>query len=302
VTSPDPKTERWTKKLKDLTTSANTEYADANQKCAERILLGMGPDNLVVDPLSGARMVVNIAAAHVPDFCAASRRHDPKPYLNTYDLAKPGAPVSAKRQLVDDALPLPDDADPEDIYFGAVELNGCGIRFYGDITLVLRRDAIDPETVILDRNSYDVTRAPASNDIADVPEDQQAQKRKSVLASWSGEWAQHLGTMATIKVMQAIGSTDRRWTTGQISQSLCSDEDYIEVLKQGSFGASDLQEARVSAADAAHDALIASRMLRQPLPRLESMIWRTRRRRAEAALRAEGVPVRIVTTEGRVRG
>ncbi|WP_439588310.1 hypothetical protein [Hydrogenophaga sp.] len=302
MTSPDPKTERWTQELDKLKKVANGDYAEANRECAERVLLGVGPDNSALHPAAGARMVVNMPAAHVPDFCAASKRPGVKAYLNTYDRTNPNPNTSNKRKLVDAALPLPQGVNFEDIYFGALELNGCGVRFYGDITLVLRVEKIDAKTVILDRNSYDVTRAPASNDIADVPEDQQAQKRKSVLASWSGEWAQHLGTMATIKVMQAIGSTDRRWTTGQISQSLCNDEDYIEVLKQGSFGASDLQEARVSAADAAHDALIASRMLRQPAPRLESMIWRTRRRRAEAALRAEGVPVRIVTTEGRVRG
>ena len=302
MTSPNPRTEHWQEELARVTQAANADYAEANRECAERVLLGVGPDNSALHPAAGARMVVNMPAAHVPDFCAASKRGDGKPYLNTYDLASTTAKVSNKRQLVDDALPLPQGVKPQDIYFGALELNGCGIRFYGDITLVLRVDVIKANTVILDRNSYDVTRAPASDRIAVQPTSQQVHERKSILASWSGEWGQHVGTMATIKLMREIGWRERRWTTGQISQSLCNDEDYIEVLKEGSFGAGELQEARVSAADAAQDALIASRMLRRPLPRLESMIWRNRRQRAEAALRAVGVPVRIVTTEGRVRG
>lgn len=302
MTFPDPRTEHWTQKLDDLMKVANTEYAEANRECAERVMLGVGSDNSIQHPAAGARVVVNIPAAHVPDFCAASKHPRSKPYLNTYDLATPHSPVSEKRRKVDAALPLPTGVEPKDIYFGAVELNGCGIRFYGDITLVLRMEAIHPKTVILDRNSYDVTRAPASLKIMAKLDHEQDEERRSVLESWSGEWAQHVGIMATVKLMREIGSRERRWTTGQISQSLCNDEDYIEVLKEGSFGAGDLQEARVSAADAAHDALVASRMLWQPLPRLESMIWRNRRRRAEAVLRAVGVPVRIVTTEGRVRG
>ena len=80
------------------------------------------------------------------------------------------------------------------------------------------------------------------------------------------------------------------------------DEDYIEVLKSGSFGPGDLQEARISAEEAAHDALVASRLLRGPVPRLEAMVWRRRRSRAERVLRAAGVPLRVMTADGRTRG
>ena len=279
-------------------------YASANRDCVAQTLRGAGPDSPPKDsePAAGARMVVNIPAAHVPDFCAASLRKDPKPYLNTYDLAPPGSSVLGKRRQVDDALPLPAGQEAKNTYFGAVELNGCGVRFYGDVTLVLRPAAIDASTVILDRNSYDVIRAPASQRISARPDREQQQERCRLLASWSGEWGRDLAAMAMVMLMRALGTTARRWTTGQISQSLCNDEDYIEVLKKDSFGTGDLQEARIRAADAAHDALVASRMSRLPLPRLESMIWRHRRRRAEAALRAAGVPVRIVATEGRLKG
>ncbi len=73
------------------------------------------------------------------------------------------------------------------------------------------------------------------------------------------------------------------------------------VLKPGqpqapgvAFGAADLQEGRLSALDSAADALCAARMSgRGPQPRLESLLAARRRARAEAALRALGVPVRI---------
>jgi hypothetical protein len=110
-----------------------------------------------------------------------------------------------------------------------------------------------------------------------------------------------LPTIAAIKVLRSVVSRDRRWTLGQISRAVRDDEDYIEVLKAGSFSASSLQEARIAAADAAHDALVGSRLARGPMPRIESLIWRNRRSRAERALREAGVPVRVVTTSGRTR-
>lgn len=110
------------------------------------------------------------------------------------------------------------------------------------------------------------------------------------------------GAMAALRVFLTIGTRARRWTIGQMSAAIRDDEDYMEVLRMGSFGTAQLQEARVSSSDAAQDALVGSRLRLQPPPRLEALIWRNRRSRAEAALRAAGVPVRIVTTSGRTRG
>jgi hypothetical protein len=145
-------------------------------------------------------------------------------------------------------------------------------------------------------------RSPAREQV-DVQGDELSSevRRKRMLLGWSGEWLKDIGTIAAIKALGKLSLTERRWTTGQMSEAIRDDEDYIEVLKLGSFGPRDLQEARVSAADSAHDALVGSRLSRKPAPRLESLIWRNRRSRAEAALRAAGVTVRIVTTSGRTR-
>jgi hypothetical protein len=108
--------------------------------------------------------------------------------------------------------------------------------------------------------------------------------------------------MAAITVLQKLSMRDRRYTTGQIAEAVRDDEDYLEVLRIGSFGPDDLQEARVSAADAGHDALTGDRLLSAgPPPRMESIIWRERRAKAERELRRVGVELRVVTTPGRTR-
>jgi hypothetical protein len=107
--------------------------------------------------------------------------------------------------------------------------------------------------------------------------------------------------MAALRTLQTIGLRRRRYTSGQISEAIRHDEDYIEIVKEGSFGAHDLQEARFSAADAANDALTADRDASGPAPRLEALQWRQRRRVAEEELRREGVKVRVITTSGRSR-
>jgi len=274
-------------------------YAHANRDSVRRAILGRDPFGSWTHPTSGARMVVNLSSAHVPAFCDAVRRNDPRPYKNCYDLARLGGRrVSKDRALVDQALPV---ADMTKVYFGAVELNGAGIRFYGDICLVLKNDAVDGATCVLDRNSFELLRSPVAIEFAGHPPAAASDARRRKLQSWSGLWAKDLGFIVAMKVLRSIGVRDRRWTVGQISRAVRDDEDYIEVLKIHSFGPGDLQEARVSSADAAHDALVGNRLLRGPMPRLESLIWRNRRSRAERALRAIGVPVRIVTTSGRTR-
>src|SRR5205807_859571 len=100
-------------------------------------------------------------SAHVPAFCEASRKGEKKPYKNGYDLGKfrlgspPPSSEPKLRETVDAALPL-NGVHPEDVYFGAVELFGSGIRFYGDVCLVIARDAIAAGTLVLDRNSFDL--------------------------------------------------------------------------------------------------------------------------------------------------
>ena len=302
----------WATRLNRLIThwvtrnSADFAYLRANCHSVGRVIDGLGPDSPKADPRAGARMVVNLSSAHIPAFCRASAKGDPKPYKNGYDLApfaegrKQSPPISPDRAAVDAALPLPTGTPATEVYFGAVELNGSGIRFYGDVCLVLKWEAVAENTILLDRNSYDVLRSPERESIAGIG-GALLDARKTMLARWSGMWRRDVGAMAAIKALVMLGARDRRWTTGQISEAVRSDEDYLEVLKIGSFRAADLQEARISPAEAAGDAWVGTGLARSPRPRMELLIWRDRRTRAETALRRSGVRLHVNTSSGRVR-
>jgi hypothetical protein len=166
MTKPD-----WIAKLQDavLKESRNGteegQFAQANADSVVDTIKGCGPDSSTIDPDFGARMVCNISSVHIPAFVTASLAGE-KAYKNGYDLAKYRIGGSASdgslktRDIVDQALTHLVGVSGDKIYFGAVELNGAGVRFYGDICLVLKRDAVLSTTTILDRNSYDLVRSP----------------------------------------------------------------------------------------------------------------------------------------------
>jgi hypothetical protein len=302
----------WTDRLRRMSTKllkrhkADLSYLRANCLSVQRAVDGMGPDSSKVIPGAGARMTVNMSSAHIPAFCEASRRHEKPAYKNCYDRegGTPGdakAGPSASRLAVDRSLPGSDGDNYKQIYFGAIELGGAGVRFYGDVCLALKYEATEG-SVILDRNSYDLVRAPVKDTIAHLGARQKEDARRLIARSWSGSWQKDLATIAAIKVLGALGTPERRWTTGQICSAVRNDEDYIEVLKRGSFAADNVQEARLSASDVAQDALTTSQLDKKyPVPRLEALIWTNRRNRAQAALRDLGVPVRVVGNSGRTK-
>ncbi|MBX7481674.1 hypothetical protein [Qipengyuania qiaonensis] len=264
--------------------------AAANSDMVARVVAGMGPDSRAVSPEGGARAVANMASDHAPAFCNPT---GPKAYLNAYDLPAP-ATVSATRQRVDAALPLPAGYTQQDIYFLALEVNGTGVRFYGDLCLVLKPQATAADVRILNGNSYDLVRLPLSTRTGTDT------ALRSEAARFWGVWREDLTSMATLKVFAARRS-ERRFTTGQVSDAILDDEDYLEVLRLGSFDASDLQEVRITAASAAAEADAAERMRHGPTPSAASLLWRRRRRDAVAAFEAAGVPVRVVSHSGRLK-
>ncbi len=280
-------------------------YASANRTAISNALDGWGPDSATASEHAGARMAVNISAVHIPAFCKSTNVED-KPYRNGYDLEKyrlgdNGKPV-ATRMIVDQALPIDTKHDFRDIYFGALEMNGTGVRFYGDLCMILRRGAFADDTVVLDRNSYDLVRPPLV-DIVNQQTDENARnrERRSLAKKLSGKWIPDMSAMVGLRVFASIGIQRRRCTTGQIADAICNDEDYIEVLKIGSFGAAQLQEVRVSSNIAAADALAGDRVLTGPPPRFEALMWRERRVQAEAELRRLGVRFVTATVGGRTR-
>jgi hypothetical protein len=149
-------------------------------------------------------MCVNLAAVHVVSFCKASKVGDANAYLNAYDVARlANRRVGERRKKVDDALPLPAGQTPASTYFGAAELTGCGVRFYGDVALILRPWNHFQNTTILDRNSFELTCPPVSDEIeslatyAGIPHSDAMRARARAM---SGTWSRDLVLMLEVEV------------------------------------------------------------------------------------------------------
>jgi hypothetical protein len=270
-------------------------FAIANSKAIEGVVKDFGPD-----PGSraggGVRVVFNMSNEYIPTFCSAASGG----YKNSYDLGKTRSlgdsnPEPKRRELVDHVLTNVTGIPAQEIYFGAVEVNGSGVRFYGDYCLVLK-DAPDDDPWILDRNSYDIARPPlAWRGSLDLK--QMIKSAESIL----GKWKTDLGHILVVKTFSSVRVNSRRLTVGQISNAVLNDEDYVEVLRSCSFTANHIAEVRTSATDAARESVIADRSLHGPVPSAHELLWRRRRLEAEQAMREEGLTVRVVTASGRIR-
>ncbi|AMP36996.1 hypothetical protein [Ralstonia solanacearum] len=293
--------ERRTRELQNVGKRKTEQraMAIANGQSIDGIVRNVGPD-----PSSKAggcaRVVFNMSNETIPKFCADSTGSSSKAYLNAYDLAEArrvgGKPkrVSQRRQMVDDAVSKITKVPKEDMYFGAVEMSGSGVRFYGDYCLVLKV-AHDKECV-LDRNSFDIARPPLA------PNGPLCVKRmERAVDSISGTWGADLGHMLVVKAFQSVPVSSRRLTLGQVSTVVLNDEDYVEVVRNGSFNASDVDEVRTSATESARQSAIGDRASRGPIPTLAEMLWRERRLEAEVALEKMNLKVRVVTAPGRIR-
>lgn len=291
-------------------------YVRANVDSVKQLLRGIGPDDSLPGAGAGARIVFNMSCKHVPALCGDDASGTPETYKNAYDLGK----ASAKRQVVDTAIenvcqPRNPGVAKENMYFAAVETTGTGIRFFGDLCLVMqfrpewRTDTVpaslsqlstDESAVVLERNSYDLVRAPLAERIrvASDPD----MERESIAAAWVGTWTRDLLDMVALRVLRELPVEKRRWTSGEIARVVLDDEDYFEVLFPRTFSASEIMEVRTSASDAAAEGDIADRERTGESPGLHELEWRQQRREARRALARAGIPVRVVTTAGRVKG
>jgi len=157
-------------------------YRNADAEMIRRTTRGQGPDSDSAKPEAGVRVVYNIPAVHVPALVAAgalSKKN--RPFKNRYDLGKGGGQIVRLgeappkdidvRGWVDAAVgALAGKRDGSNLYYGAAELNGAGMRYYGDICLVLKPAVIDSDTLVLYRNSFDLARAPIADRIKSKPE------------------------------------------------------------------------------------------------------------------------------------
>lgn len=286
------------------------KFAQANLTAIEDALAGKGPDAKSADPRAGVRAVVNLASVHVPKFCQRSRNGQYPAYQNSYDLKKssvragkdPPGDHWANREIVDHALASLHGHAMNEVYYAAAELNGAGIRFYGDICLVLKPSQVPPDTLVLDRNSYDVLRAPfvAAVDRL-LGQNCRQRARGFILKALSGSYETDMKTMGAVKVLITTGERDRRFSTGQISGGVLDDEDYIEILKVGSFDVAGVEEVRLSAAEAALESHVEQRLQIAPGALHSARLWLMERRAASRTLADAGLEIKVVATPGRVK-
>lgn len=277
--------------------TSDPDYGAANVAIVRKVVEGLSIDSGRRSPEAGVRVVYNVSSVHVRAVLVHGFR-------NCYDLAtavRVGEPapaaVSVRRCTIDDAIG--NLADPpihrEDLYYGAVELNGSGMRYYGDACLVLQSGSMNTADLALYRNSYDLDRNPIRARVAG----NQAQLEIEA-GKLAGSW-RDVGNMVVCKTFDGALPKQRLMTTGSVSEQILHDEDYLEIPRRGGFGMSDIAEVRLSAADVAAEGRIADQAERGPTPTLAEHLWRHRRRDAERALADSGVPVRVVVSSGRVR-
>jgi hypothetical protein len=305
---------RWQRGLDEARDKANTldeiAFFAANKDATARAIDGFGVDDTVKSGSAGAHVVFNVSSAYIPAICSSKDRS--YAYKNSYDLGAHRVGDKSRRDKIDSALPTA--SLKEHVYFGAVEINGCGIRFYGDICLVLCGNFVPPETIILDRNSYDVERPPlnAAIEKALTAGDKDTARREAA-EQLSAIWKDDLSEVAFAKICDRLGVRTRRLTTGDISDGVLLDEDYIEVLlvreevRDGmkrylSFDISEVLQARTAPSEAVLEERIDGVSADGGGPSLEQLAWLRQRRDAARALRDAGIPLRVVTFSGRSRG
>jgi hypothetical protein len=287
-----------------------TDYRNADAEMIRGTIRGFGPDSLKPKPEAGVRVVFNLSAAHVPTLVAAGAASNTnRPYKNRYDIGQRKARLGEEapatpsvRERVDAVIAsFVGKQDGRNLYYGAAELNGAGMRYYGDICLVLKSDQIEANTLVLYRNSFDLARKPIRDRITVGPANSWHKKAIGEAKKLAGTWADDLAEMAVCKVLDGAVSRERLLTTGAISDGVLGDEDFLEVVRTRSFGWDNLEETRVSSADAGAEGRIADRLTRGPTPQQTELLWRHRRRVADQKLARKSVATRIIVTMGRAR-
>jgi hypothetical protein len=238
-------------------------------------------------PESGLRVVLNISAHALLAFLAERR------YRKLYEHPVIGGVrrgPSPERVQVDQRLGF--GADARHYYFGAVALGGTGVRFYGEYCMVLKPDAVDSESQILDRDSYDLLLPPLSNALPDVA---------AIVRMLQGRWTADAIDMLTLKLLPEVRGAHRLITTGTVSEMILHDQEFVEVhlRKPGAFSPDSIEEVRQSPDEVAIEARILARSNAGFPPTAVEVRWLNQREHVVSALETEGMQYRVVTLHGR---
>ena len=305
----------WRQSNSDLTSTSDGTEADgyrlANVAVIMAALAGAGPHGRTAEIELGKKAAVNIAAENILKFLdTRSGKDGHGRYLNRPAVDRIVGTALRKptiRNRVDAAIEEAAQLegitlDADDMHFAALELNGTGISYFGAFCLVLKADRVPDDTLVLIRNSYDLTVSPVVERIYEPSKYNKTQRQaRDELASWIGRWTADALSMAVVKILADRPPQTRRLTTGQVSDGVLTDEDYIEIILGQDFVPDDIAEIRLPATDAALEAQIGDRMQFGPTPSATEMLWRARRRDVYRAAERENVLIRVVTSTGRER-
>lgn len=279
----------------DISDEEIAQYREANESLIGSLVLGVAIDSGRTTG-AGLRLVFNAACAHVPEILRSR-------YLNRYDLESDagrvvGDVLATKRGRVDTTVArvFGGGVEPQDLYYGALELNGAGMRYYGDICLVVTSTIVEEDQLVLMRNSYDLEREPIRGRVDGDPARMEDEARRM-----AGRW-RNRAAMVTHKILGGSSApADRLMTTGMVSQGVLDDEDYLEVPLPRSFSAGDVDEARTSAGDLAVESMVESRGDHGPASSIAQLLWLDQRAMAAEALHASRIQYVPVAHEGRQR-
>lgn len=297
--------------LSEIADKSVKSYRKADAELVSLAMAGFGPDSNTRMPQSGMRVVCNISSAHIAAVLTGESRGDPTPYKNRYDLASRSkdpqtlgtvvpTPQSLREKIDSVLANLASTSDGKKFYYAAIELNGTGIRYFGDLCMALKPEQTDANTLVLFKNSYDLSRSPLREEVFENGSLNMA-KAIAKAKELQGFWPDDVNYMAACKILDGANPTERRITTGTVSEGVLFDEDYLEVIRLKSFGASSLEEIRLSAQDVAVEGRVGDRLRSGPAPSYAELQWRHRRRGAERISAQAGVPTRVVATAGRTR-
>jgi len=240
---------------------------------------------LLEDRDAGPRAVINIGADALLEFLRTGR------YKNIYEKPIVGGesrtPTPERRQ-VDGWLEL---EKPAETYFAAVALGGAGVRFYGEYCMVLHPANVPGGTRLFDRDSYDLLLPPLAG--------RSDAGTRRLVATLRGTWDTDLVDMLLLKMLPRLPETHHLITSGQVSNLVMTDQEFVEVHLQGAIARNHIEEVRQLPEEAAVEASISQRRTAHQPPSLVELLWLSRRREVAQELAAHQLPYRLATSGGK---
>ncbi len=240
--------------------------------------------DLLGDAETGVRMVINIG----PDALLAFLRSDT--YRNAYDIAVIGGPARGPEQArldVDALLGI----DAANTYFGALALDGAGVRYYGAHCMVIGRAHVADDTPLFDRDSYDLLVPPLAG--------RSPARTQRIVRSLRGRWADDAVEMLIMKLLPRLPAQQHLITVGNVSRLVMSDQEFVEVHRHGSIRIAHLDEVRHAQEDAALEAWVYGKARQRQSPTLVELRWLGQRDAVSRALRGARVPQRLASRQGK---